>query len=370
MKCRFFLFENHVASINNFLVILIFGALCVLAFLLVANPLKVNKAANRYFGLFLLLWATYWAEEVVELIGLPELSTGFWLGLRFIQFFTPIVFFYSIRFFTNPHLRFTGRDIRNLILPVLYVLVLLFQQKKATAMWLDRLPNILIIGQALFFSIFSLVEIRLHSKRIELFRSDKQEVDLNWIQQIIIALLALSLFISMYNLVANGRELNIIANSFMILIILYVGYFALKQKEIFLVDKDEVDRILEDEATPEIDDPEMGALKSKLHQLMVREKPFLQQELNLPDLAQMMDLSPHDLSHLLNKGFGQNFYVFINRYRVDTAKKMLLNRAYDRLNVLGIAFEAGFNSKTTFNTVFKKETGLTPSEFKKRGSAR
>ena len=160
----------------------------------------------------------------------------------------------------------------------------------------------------------------------------------------------------------------------MILIILYVGYFALKQKEIFLVDKKEVDKILEDEIIEEVPSlipyPELEVHKKRVIQLMTEEEPFLQQELGLADLAKMVDLSPHDLSHLLNKGFGKNFYAFVNHYRVEAAKKMLLNKEFDHLNVLGIAFEAGFNSKTTFNTFFKKSTGLTPSEFIKQGSAR
>ena len=66
----------------------------------------------------------------------------------------------------------------------------------------------------------------------------------------------------------------------------------------------------------------------------------------------------------INNCFDENFYTFINRYRLEDCKAMLVNEKYNHLSILGIAFEAGFNSKTAFNTAFKKNTGLSPKEFK------
>ena len=96
---------------------------------------------------------------------------------------------------------------------------------------------------------------------------------------------------------------------------------------------------------------------------MHAEKPYLDNELGLPQLAAEMGISSHDLSYLLNEGFGKNFFQFINTYRVAEAKQLMLSEKHKHLNLLGIAYSAGFNSKTTFNTSFKKETGLSPSQF-------
>lgn len=71
------------------------------------------------------------------------------------------------------------------------------------------------------------------------------------------------------------------------------------------------------------------------------------------------------LPFVLIGSFGENFYEFINRYRVEASKKLLTDAKFQHLNMVGIAFEAGFNSKTAFNTAFKKTTGQTPSEFRK-----
>jgi AraC-like DNA-binding protein len=76
-----------------------------------------------------------------------------------------------------------------------------------------------------------------------------------------------------------------------------------------------------------------------------------------------MAISIHDLSYLLNEAFGMNFFRFINLYRIEEAKQLMISEKYRHLNILGIAYSAGFNSKTTFNTAFKKETGVSPSQF-------
>ena len=98
---------------------------------------------------------------------------------------------------------------------------------------------------------------------------------------------------------------------------------------------------------------------------MEKEKPYLDNELSLTKLAEALNITPHQLSFLLNEGFGQNFYQYVNSFRVDAAKAMLLNPEFAHLSILGLAFEAGFNSKSSFNTVFKQHTGLTPTAYKR-----
>ena len=69
---------------------------------------------------------------------------------------------------------------------------------------------------------------------------------------------------------------------------------------------------------------------------------------------------------MINETVGQNFFDFVNRYRIEEAKKLLANPADKKITVLEVLYEVGFNSKSSFNTLFKKHTGLTPSEFKKK----
>jgi AraC-like DNA-binding protein len=108
----------------------------------------------------------------------------------------------------------------------------------------------------------------------------------------------------------------------------------------------------------------MEELKSMLLHIMENNKPFLDCELTLVKLASMMDISLHQLSYLINTGFDDNFYQFINRYRIEETKKMLLDEKSNHLSFQGIALEVGFKSKSVFNATFKKHTGQTPSEYK------
>ena len=102
-----------------------------------------------------------------------------------------------------------------------------------------------------------------------------------------------------------------------------------------------------------------------ISQLMESEKPYLDPELNLIDLAKRANMSRSQLSETINLGFRKNFNDFVNMYRIEAFKKMIAEEKHEQLSLLGIAFECGFNSKATFNRVFKKLTQTSPSEFLK-----
>ena len=88
--------------------------------------------------------------------------------------------------------------------------------------------------------------------------------------------------------------------------------------------------------------------------------------MTLEQLAGQLSIRPKMLSQVINESLQQNFFDFINRYRIEAAKKLLTNPADKKITVLEVLYEVGFNSKSSFNTIFKKHTGLTPSEFKKK----
>lgn len=99
---------------------------------------------------------------------------------------------------------------------------------------------------------------------------------------------------------------------------------------------------------------------------MTHKKPYLNGDLSLTHLAEQLAFNPNQLSQILNEGFGENFYRFVNRYRVEESKRLLLDPAFAHYSVLGIAFQAGFGTKSTFNKTFKELIGLSPSEFVKQ----
>lgn len=103
-------------------------------------------------------------------------------------------------------------------------------------------------------------------------------------------------------------------------------------------------------------------LLNKLNHLMVHQKPFLKTDFSLPDLAQQLGTTVHILSQTINEGLGKSFFEMVAEYRVGEAKKLLKDQP--NIKVEEIAEQVGYNSKSSFNTVFKKLTGSTPSEFR------
>lgn len=103
-----------------------------------------------------------------------------------------------------------------------------------------------------------------------------------------------------------------------------------------------------------------------LIQSMKKEKLYLIPSLNLSTLEEKINLPAREISRTLNIGLGKNFYYFVNEYRIKEAQQRLADPQYDHLTVLGVAFDSGFNSKATFNRIFKELTGESPSQYRKK----
>ena len=99
---------------------------------------------------------------------------------------------------------------------------------------------------------------------------------------------------------------------------------------------------------------------------MDEDKPYLNPDLTLSELAKQLGISSNLLSQVINTCFGRNFNDFVNGYRVEAIKEKLQAGEQKTKSFLGIAFDCGFNSKATFNRTFKKFTQLSPSEFSRK----
>ena len=107
-------------------------------------------------------------------------------------------------------------------------------------------------------------------------------------------------------------------------------------------------------------------IRQKLENCMHKEKPYLNSELTLPQLADQLKVSVHHLSQVINEQCGMNFSDFINQHRIEEMKIRLTDARYQHFKIEQLAFDTGFNSKSTFQAAFKKFTGLTPSEYRKQ----
>ena len=99
---------------------------------------------------------------------------------------------------------------------------------------------------------------------------------------------------------------------------------------------------------------------------MQEEKPYLNPQLNVQDLAKQLGIPSRQLSEIVNQYFGQNFAEFVNSYRLSEAEKRFQEPQDPKETILEVMYAVGFNSKSSFNTLFKERTGLTPSAYKKQ----
>jgi AraC-like DNA-binding protein len=110
---------------------------------------------------------------------------------------------------------------------------------------------------------------------------------------------------------------------------------------------------------------EKNKYAEKLREYMITQKPYLNPALSLSDLAEKLGLSAYTLSQVMNLALKQNFYDFVNSYRVEESKKLFTSENGNGSTILEVIYKSGFNSKSVFNVAFKKYTGTTPREFKK-----
>jgi len=214
-----------------------------------------------------------------------------------------------------------------------------------------------------------------YRKKIIQYFSNTYKLELNWILSFLILFSLLFLYGTIQDIIGSrfmdlGYEQRWWLNLTMAIVTLYVGVkgyftdttklnkldFSFSPKTIGIP---EDANVFDEEKT--ISEKDITVVK----QLMENEKVYLNPELNLSDLAKMANMSRGQLSEIVNTAFEKNFNDFVNGYRVEAFKDMLKEEKHKQLSLLGIAQECGFNSKATFNRVFKKLTDLSPTEYLK-----
>jgi len=372
---------------NQFIAFLVAGAALLLAFLIFADVKQINGKINRWFGSFILCIFILQFNDLLEKTEFLKTRMPLNDFLGVIDFIIAPIFYFSVVYYIQPKRKWHLRDNFHFAFAFIMLFLLLVsflieikpptESDKKNAAVIITVFNLIFCFQVFLYCIMAYRKIAAYQKKMFLYTSNITAINLKWLQKIVVCVLILTVFwLSdiMFKLAKN----NLIFDNFASLIYLggvfYMAYFSLKQKdalELTNQEKEEIDVIVIENSNLEIktkkliSDDDLTEMKSALILIMENKKPFLDPELSLFKLAFQMSISSHHLSYIINKGFNENFYQFINRYRIEEAKKMIRDSKMEHLSLMGIAFEVGFNSKTVFNTTFKKSTNQTPSEFKK-----
>ncbi len=308
-------------------------------------------------------------QQIYPLVGLCSNSWSFLI---------PFALYYFVQFLLEPTYRFQKIDY---IVAVLSSSQLMFQLFEIGWYWLaaDEVmrytKTIYVVDRTtetlgLFYCLIVIVLILKKLKKYKKHASGIQEKSIRWLKRtfvpigILWVLWAIPLGIQ---LLANNPQNGLFypLKLGMALIIYWLGYSIYIYRDLWETTSAH-DTTPDTKPTKNIElSSKTEAHYQKLLKMVQEEKLYQNAELNMTLLAEKTGLSNGYLSQIINQKEGKNFFDFINYYRVEEVKQKLNDAAFDHYSILGIALEAGFKSKSTFNAVFKKFTGQTPSKFRK-----
>ena len=358
--------------INNLLIVLLIGSLGLLSFIKISNPLKINQKGNLIFGIFSIVWLTFWFEEWMGFANIDHYNPAINISIHCLQIFAPILLYFSVIFYSIPNFKLKTSHFVHLIVPIAFIILQITQGVLSNPpASIAKAIIFLILSAAFIYGFQAYLQIKRHKQQVLEFASNTQGISLKWLEFIIILLLTNSIFALAHSILADSKKPGILFNAFNLVSVGIIAFQALRQKEIYPSSRLHQNHYVEQDSDnvntkrKVMSDEELITAKERLTILMIQRNAYLDSEINLLRLSEMAEMTVHQLSYTINVGFGMNFFLYINQYRIAKAKEILASSP-DSSKMLAVAFDSGFNSKTTFNTTFKKLTGETPSDFKKK----
>ena len=358
-----------------------------------------NKVANYFLSGIIALFSYYTLVKILCSTNLIFNYPHFTQTYRPLPFLIWPAFYFYTKAITNSITRFQVKDSIHLLPFVLYSSFLLpfyfadettkLQSVSGPIPFHYILAVVLQTALLLFYLILSYRELRDYQHRIEDVFSNLEKIKLNWLKHLLVAFGVIwgAAFIKAFVLVSHKADF-VIPPILLCFTIYAIGFYALKQPEIFKgisiepaykdiehivfpvpVKTPLAERPLKNEQLPRYEysgltPKELSVYGEQLVEYLEKEKPYLNNDLKLNDIADHFGLPAHQISQIINTKLNMNFYSLINYYRIEEAKRRLIEPVNQNQTILAIAYDVGFNSKSAFNNAFKKFTDMTPSQYK------
>lgn len=369
----------------NILLIIGFVMSCFLGFLLIVKKNKLPS--DRYLVGIFTIYAITIGGTYIDIYNfennysIPHLANISWL---FLLLHGPFLWYY-IKYLTDENMKFRYIHMLHFMPFVVYFVVHYFnfihlpvaEKIELINNHANRLaPKIgtLILGlSTVGYNIVVLKLLQKHRKNIQNKFSNTENIDLNWLRTFAIASLVIfSLNVLLFNLnnqlhFTTDNELSQIAFSFTTVYVFYISYFGIRQGQIFAdnpaTENLQLRELSSQEGLKKNEKNDNSHIIGKLTAFMEIEQPFLDPELSLAKLSDLLQIKPEILSEVLNASLNQNFFEYINKYRVEEFKIQCLKQDKKHLSVIGIAYDCGFNSKAAFYRAFNKFEGMSPTTY-------
>lgn len=344
-------------------------------------PDKILAVWMFFIGIHLFLYYLYHIDYYYEY----PVVMGLMVPLPLVQ--APFLFIY-VSSLTLSEKKFSKLIYLHFITAALYYLSLtktFFMSKSELLAFIevtkvDPPINIIIFSflidiSGLVYIPWAIIKLKKHQKTIGENFSYTESINLVWLRNLIYGMSAIwtAVFISVLMevyLPYQGFDYSIIIYTTVVIFVFIIGYYGTRQGVIFTEENKKGSLTNENNTKVKYEKSSLKEDKSeqylkKLLDYMEAEKPYLESKITLPQLAEKLDIHYNYLSQIINEKLNQNFYEFVNGYRVEEFKSRIQNNNSEKLTLLGHALESGFSSKSSFNEVFKKTTGTTPSKYLK-----
>jgi AraC-like DNA-binding protein len=358
--------------------ILIFGAAQALFFAL----LFFTKEKRSWPDIIMGLWLVFLAVHIllIGLVGCDTAETGVINAVKlvFTVLHGPFLYIYT-RLLTSPQIKFRFAEYLHFLpFDAFLLLALLFHFFKgnhfAVLIKVFALSGTL---SGLIYAVFTLLLVQKHKKKLVHTFSFTEKINLNWLLHLSAGILLIWTGAAVAAILYRFGQVDLPIKWFFVIVplfIFYIGFYGIKQKVIY----SETGSALSGQGTAKkpspgnkeiykksgLDTEKMTSVFKKLEKAMNEEKPYLNPELSLPVLAQKLEIPAHHITQTLNEYARVPFYDYINRYRTEAFKHEVMAPKNKNYSLLAVAYDCGFNSKSTFNRIFKKFTGKSPSEYK------
>jgi AraC-like DNA-binding protein len=382
---------------NTHDVVLLMTAYQCILFAILLLTIKREKFLSNFFLAFFLLQQaaipldiliSFGAEfRNVALSWSPNLfyvfGFGYWLEAPFLLWYTRSLIYKDYRL-TKKDLVYLIPFFSYLVYQVLFYYQLELQDKQHlqedyNLFSAPNYMNYVTLFREVFraaLGVMCILEIKRYSQHIKTNFSDIERLDLTWLKMLVIGFLAIRtwavlvgvlILISVsFGINTNFELMGLSGNYTTFIMVSMLIFFGLGHSSVFEgIEAKSSDNLKAEILKDKIKDVQI----KQVADYMEKEKPYLMPALTLDKLAAQLKMQPRILSHLINRHFACNFFEFINSYRVEESKRMLADPLCAEKNMLDLMYDVGFNSKASFNTLFKKKVGMTPSEFRKQAVA-
>lgn len=328
---------------------------------------KKQTSFNRILSAFTALFALNFLNILLINQGVLNQDQNF--GLVYGLLYGPVFYFYTL-FLTDKGQNFQQKDGLH-FLPAAFILILilvagnLIQSENSLF-----LLTLMVLGHIFYYLGKAFLTIRNFQDLLKDNFSEIESRRLSWLRSLILSVSFILLFAGLEAFLPisyarlYGDIYFILISLFSLMIINFMFYKGLEYPEIL---KDQlIPPSKEKYKGSNLDKERTKEILRKLDICMEAEKPYLNEELSIRELAQMLEISSKNLSRVINEQKGMNFFDFINQYRIEEACELLQNRSRSELRINEIMYQVGFRSKSTFNQVFKHKMGMTPNAYRSR----